>query len=190
MSVDQEELARAGATPPTPTFDARGRVPRETDDEIDEPTARELDPLALLAEIADPVELPDVVCNNRFRPGWGVRYALTLDGEDIKRWRNRSTLRKGTKREEFDEYKFAGIVLGNLCRAIIHDGVELEVDAEPLTFAHPAVWKNYNAGSVSAAVRAFYGNDPYLGATLDAVLAAAGVGDEVETLDPTRPSSD
>lgn len=180
-------------TVPTFTDPELGALPRDPDlDVLDEEADRggDADPLAALAELAQPVDMPDVIVPHRFRPGWAVRYSTVLDSDDLKRWRKRATDRKGAK-ETVDETRMACIILANLCRALIRNGAEvLGPDEQPLTFAHPAVWKLYDAQRAADAVRGFYGNDPYLGATLEAVLAAAGVGEEVEPLDPTRPSSD
>lgn len=189
MTIDQDaETARTFTAPGLPGQPLDSYL----DDDLDRPVDRDLDPLAVLAEIAEPVVLPDVVVPHRFRPGWAVRYSLALDSDDLKRWRKRATLKPGTKREEFDEVRFACIVMANQAQALIRNGEEVldNETGDPLTFAHPAVWRTYGAARAADAVRSFYGNDPYLGATFDAILAAAGVGDEVETLDPTRPSSD
>lgn len=159
------------------------------DPDLDRDADRELDPLALLAEIAAPVVVPEVIVPHRFRPPWAVQYSTALDLDDLKRWQKRAT--PPGNRGQVDEVRLACIVLANLCKAILRNGEPvLDLDGAPLTFAHPAVWQTYQAKRAADAVRKFYGNDPYLAATLDAVLAAAGIGDEVETLDPTRPSSD
>ena len=42
---------------------------------------------------------------------------------------------------------------------------------------------------VPDAVRAFFGTDPHLEAAALAILEAAGYGDTVETVDPTKKSS-
>lgn len=179
-----------------PTFAAPGvsrpDVPRETDGtdgDLDLAAHRdELDPLAALAEIAEPIEMPDAIVPHRLRPGWAVRYSTVVDLDDVKRWRKRA--KAPGKKDELDEIRFACIVLANLCQALLRNNLEVTGPDGPLTFASPQVWQTYNATRAADAVRAFYGNDPYLVATLDAVLAAAGVGEEVEALDPTRPSSD
>lgn len=187
-----------------PTFAAPGlagrpaEVSRETpapdpdfaDDAVGDKDA--LDPMALLAEIAGPVVLDPIIVPHRFRPGWAVKYDITIDADEhIKRWRDQSTTRKGTAREKIDEVRMACLALATLGLVFIKDGVELvDDDGTALNFRHPAVWQNYGVKKSAEAVRAFYGNDPYLGATFEAVLAAAGVGEQVEALDPTQPSVD
>lgn len=182
---------------PTPTFaDPRVGaldVSRETGDPDLFPRDHDhLDPLAALAEIAEPVDMPDAIVPHRFRPGWAVRYSTVVDSDDVKRWRKASTLRKGSPKEELDEARFACIGLGNLCLAIIRNGEELidPATGEPLKFGSRPIRELYGAETVAECVRKFYSNDPYLGATFEAVLREAGVGEEVEALDPTQPSSD
>lgn len=153
-----------------------------------------LDALGALAELAAPVVMEDTVIPHRFRKGWAVRYATVLDADDLKRWRKRALIRKG-RTEEVDDIRLACIVLANLCREILRNGSPVLApddadDLKPLTFAHPAMWRLYGADRAATAVRKFYGNDPYLVATLEAVLAEAGVGEEVEPLDPTQRSAD
>lgn len=185
----------------TPTFAAPGVVPpvsRETfvdpdlaDDDLDGPRG-ELDPLAVLAEIAGEVELADIVVPHRYRPGWAVRYSTEIDNDDLKRWRKaaKATGAAG-KRGEIDDLRFACISLANLCQAVIRNGEEVTDGAGTvLTFANGAMRKLYRVERAADVVRKFYGNDPYLGATFDTVLREAGVGDEVETLDPTTEQSD
>lgn len=144
-------------------------------------------------ELAGDVELPDVIIPNRLRPGWAVRYSVEIDNDELKRWRDKATERKkklSAVAPSVDDLRFACLAMAALCRVIIHDDVELYDGDRPVTFGHPRIWRLYDAQRAADAVRRFYGSDPYLMATFDALCAQAGVGEDVEPLDPTRPSAD
>lgn len=182
--------------PPTFTDHALGGdSPYQPDpdlDDFDRDGEDDLDPLAALTELAAPVVMPEVVLPHRFRAGWAVRYSTELDADDLERWRKRAKRPgKAGMRGEIDEIRLACILLANLSKGLERNGAPvLDEERRPLTFAHTKVWEIYGAARAADAVRKFYGNDPYLLATLEAVLAAAGVGEEVEPLDPTMLSGD
>lgn len=145
-----------------------------------------LSALDSLRELAQPIELPDVTFPNRYREGWAVTYSTAIDAEkQLKPWRKAARGKKG----ELDEIRFATIVLANLCIGVSKGGVPVRgEDGELLTFRHPDMRALYGVGKAGEAARAFYGNDPYMAATLDALLREAGVGEEVEPVDPTEGS--
>lgn len=178
----------------TPAFAHPGLgagVDPEPEPGFEDRAGRDLNPLAVLAEIAEPLELHDTVIPHRYREGWAVRYSTEIDLEDIKRWRKAAKAPgKAGRAGEVDELKLACIVLGNMCEAIMRGGVELtDGQAQPLSFRSPEMRRLYDASTVADVVRKFYGHDPYLVGVLDALLVEAGVGDDVETLDPTLASS-
>lgn len=150
--------------------------------------AEETDPLlAALAELAVEVKLPEVLVPNRMRPGYAVRYSIEVDLAKLEEWRKRARGKRG----KTDDLRLALIALANLCIGIERNGEPLyDGEGEPLTFASSELRQLYGAARAGDCARKFYGNDPYMAATLDAVLAEAGVGEEVAVADPTGGSSD
>ena len=49
--------------------------------------------------------------------------------------------------------------------------------------------KLYGVDRAGEAVRRFYGSDPYVGATVDSLFREAGIGEEVEPVDPSDGSA-
>jgi hypothetical protein len=177
-----------------PALEEAPAFPRDPDfDDADLERRASGDPLDVLDELAGDVELPDVIIPNRLRPGWAVRYSVEIDNDELKRWRDKATERKkklSAVAPSVDDLRFACLAMAALCRVIIHDDQELYDGDRPVTFGHPRIWRLYDAQRAADAVRRFYGSDPYLMATFDALCAQAGVGEDVEPLDPTRPSAD
>lgn len=160
---------------------------RDPDLTSDEPAGSPL--LEALEQLSKPVELPEIEIEVRTRPGFKVRFSTEIDADrDLKRW-SKAAATKGRK-GDVDAIVFACVGMANLCLAISYNGVELESeDGRPLTFASQELLRQYGTSRARDVVRRFYGADPYLGATFDAVLEKAGVGEEVDVLDPTDESS-
>lgn len=160
---------------------------RDPDLMDDEPAGSPL--LQALEQLSKPVELPEIEIEVRTRPGFKVRFSTEIDADkDLKRWSKASTP-KG-RNAETDGIAFACVGMANLCLAISYNGVELESeDGRALTFSSPELLRQYGASRVREVVRRFYGADPYLAATFDAVLEKAGIGEQVDVVDPTEGSS-
>lgn len=149
-----------------------------------------------LAELTAVVELPDVLIVNRRRDGFAARYSIDFDGDDLKKWQKAATKGKGD-RAEIDGFRLAAIVLANLIISIerpdptTESGWRAMLDdrGEFLTFRSPVIQQMYGVARAGDAVKAFYVQDTYMVATMDAVTTEAGVGENVQTVDPTDGSS-
>lgn len=175
LDLTRQPLLAAGVDDLDPDLDGSG-------------APEQADPLlAALEELAVEVKLPEVLIPNRMRPGYAVRYSIEIDLERLEAWRKRARGKRG----KTDDLRLALIALANLCLGIERNGEALyDAEGEPLTFASSELRQLYGAARAGDCVRKFYGNDPYLAATLDALLAEAGVGEEVGVADPTGGSSD
>lgn len=120
------------------------------------------------------------------RPGYAVRCRLDFTGKDLDLIRKRA--RDKTFADGIDGIKYAGLVLGFTCVAIVRKGQDLELDGvSPVTFATPALQELMGTGSVYETVRALFGRrDGHIDAATKRLLIDAGWGDEAFTADPTQ----
>lgn len=164
--------------------DPRVSASRPPVDDPDLTSNGELSLLDVLKEVAEPFDSPDVVFSVRTRDGWAVRYSTDIDADQLKLWQKRSKDQRG----DIEEIRLASIMLANLCVGLIRNGNDLTDNGEPVTFAHPDIWRLYNASRAADAVRSFYSLDTYLVSTCNSLLREAGWGEEIQALDPTQDS--
>lgn len=141
----------------------------------------------LRKELSKKVERAEVEIEVPERPGITVRISPNITQHQMRAWRRQAG--DGTK-NGLDPTKFACTVLGHTCTGIFIDGEEAtNEDGAPLTFASPEILEMTSTNRpIPDCVQAFFGLDPHVEAAALAVMDAAGYGDDVETVDPTRES--
>jgi hypothetical protein len=154
------------------------------------PTSPTGDPTVLdrlRKELTKKVERSRVQIEVPERPGVTVEVSPNITQHQMRAWRRQSG--EGTK-NGFDPTKFACIVLGHTCTGIYIDGEEaFNEDGAPLTFASPEILEMTSTTRPTPdCVQAFFGLDPHVESAALAVMDAAGYGDDVEAVDPTRES--
>lgn len=122
------------------------------------------------------------------RPGVEIEISPNITQEQMKAWRKNSG---ENSRNGFDSIKFACYVIASCTRGIRIDGEEvLTEEGHPVSFASPEVLEmTGTTRPIPDCVRAFFGIDPHLESAAVAIMDAAGWGEEVETVDPTKTSS-
>jgi len=138
--------------------------------------------------ISKKVERPLVLVEVPDREGVYVRVSPNISQNQMRSWRRNAG--EETK-AGMDPTKFSAYVIGHTTVGFEIDGEEV-LDSEGLSmnFASAEVLNMTGTDRpVPDAVRAFFGTDPHLEAAALAILEAAGYGDTVETVDPTKKSS-
>lgn len=120
------------------------------------------------------------------RERWAVRYATGFPHEELQAWK-RAAIDKSAS-HGYDEFRLALAILGNTARAVLFDGeVARDADGAPLTLSSRALWADVlEAPTPSEGIRKLYGSDAAVLATSEAITEAAGYGQQVTAVDPTR----
>jgi hypothetical protein len=89
-----------------------------------------------------------------------------------------------------DATRFACSVIGQTTVGVAFDGEEvMDENGYPLNFASQVMLDMTDTTRpIPEAVRAFFGIDPHVEAAALAILDAAGYGETVDTVDPTKGS--
>lgn len=145
----------------------------------------------LKAELAEPPADTTITLAVPARPKYSVRFnwSLAADFDVVEAWWKKG--RRGSK-QGVDIAKVMAIVAAATCETIVRDGVDVEAGGDPVTFATTAFQELLAtndrpiAGAVDC-VRVFYGSDGHVIAAGQAILSAAGYGEEMfeEGGDPT-----
>jgi len=122
------------------------------------------------------------------RPGVLLRISPNITQNQLKAWRRNAG--EETK-NGLDATKFACSVIGHTTVGILMNDEEVfDESGFPLTFSSEDVLKMTDTTRpLPDAVRVFFGVDPHIEAAALAILDAAGYGDTVDTVDPTKESS-
>jgi len=168
----------------------------ETDD--DKPTAAPATPLAaampeesplqrLRKTISAKVERPLVLLEVPDRPDVCLRISPNISQKAMKSWRKNAG--EDTKKG-LDPTIFASYVIGHTTVGIEIDGEEvLDDDGHSLNFASADILQSTGTTRpVPDAVLAFFNTDPHVESAALAILEAAGYGETVDTVDPTKNS--
>jgi hypothetical protein len=141
----------------------------------------------LTSVIKAKVERPIVHLDVPERAGVTVRVSPNITQNQMRQWRKQSG---EDSRNGMDATKFACLVIGSTTVGICLNGEEVrdENDYE-INFASDKMWEMTETTRSLDAVRAFFGVDPHIEAAALAILDAAGYSDTVETVDPTKESS-
>ena len=164
--------------------------------EFTDPTAtahdEDLDALALGEVASDVDDLDDelaqlddstIVLEVPRRPAYGIRCRTDFTGRDLDLIRQKCRDKKFTS--GIDGVKLSALLIAANTIAIVRNGVDLELDGEaPITFVSKPFQKRMGTATADATVRAFYGLEGHVDAAGDRLLAEAGWGDSVYTVDP------
>ena len=152
----------------------------------DTDTPKESNVLAKLREeVSKKIERPEIEIRVPERPSISVVFSPNVTQAQINAWRRNSG---DNTKAGMDATKFACLVIGNTCRGILVDDVEVfNEDGAPLTFASPEILEMLEVSRpIPDGIKAMYGLDPHIEATALAIMEAAGYNDSVETVDPTQ----
>jgi hypothetical protein len=138
---------------------------------------------ALRAELAEDLtrDEPTETYPITARDGWAVRYSTAIDHELLRAWQRASVDGK-----TIDELALALKILAGQCRAIVFQDADVTDNGEPCVFYSPPILELTGTGRPVDAIRKLYRFDAAVQSTANAVLGAAGYGDEATPVDPTR----
>ena len=161
---------------PTEAGTAASRVSRSG-----EPTVLD----RLRDQLSKKIERPEILIEVPERPGVAIQVSPNITQHQLRAWRRNSG--ENTK-NGFDPTKFACYVIGHTCTGIYVDGEEaLNENGSPLSFASPEILDMTNTTRpIPECVQAFFGIDPHVESAALVIMDAAGYGDEVEQVDPTK----
>jgi len=145
-------------------------------------------PLGRLKEtISKKVERPIILLEVPDREGVYLRISPNITQKQMKAWRRNAgdETKKG-----MDPTKFAAYVIGHTTVGVEMDGSEVfDEDGNALNFASKDILESTGSSRpVPDAVLAFFNLDPHVEGGALAILEAAGYGDVVDTVDPTKES--
>lgn len=122
------------------------------------------------------------------RPGVLLKVSPNITQHQMKSWRKNAG--EETK-NGLDALRFACSVIGHTTLGFEINGQEVtNSDGVMLTFASPEIMEMTDTNRpLPDCVRAFFGIDPHVEAAAVAIMEAAGYGDTVEAVNPTKTSS-
>lgn len=131
------------------------------------------------------IERPEVFIEVPERPGVTVRISPNVTQGQMRAWRKQSG--EDTK-NGMDATKFAACVVGHTCTGIaFNNEIAEDEQGRPYTFGSSAILEMVGASRpIPDGVLAFFGIEPHVESAALAILDAAGFGDTVETVDPTK----
>ena len=143
----------------------------------------------LKAAIQKKVEREEIYIPVPERPGVMVRISPNIQQAQIRSWRRNAG--EETKKG-IDTIKFSCNVIAATCTGIlINDTVVTNDMGVEVTFASPEVMQMTNTSRPHPdCVLAFFGLEPHVEAAAVAIIEAAGYGESIETVDPTKRSSE
>ena len=141
----------------------------------------------LREKLSKKVERPPIYIEVPERPGLSVRVTPNISQHQMRSWRKNSG--EGTK-PGFDPTKFACYVIGHTTTGImVGDEEVFSESGNSLSFASPEILEmTETTRPLPDCIQAFFGLDPHVEAAALAIMEAAGYGDDVEMVDPTRES--
>lgn len=165
------------------TEEETAKKPEKAAAKKDEPTLLD----RLREKVSQKVERQVVYLEVPERKGITLKISPNISQHDMRRWRKSAG--EDTK-NGMDATKFACGVIGHTTVGICIDDQEVfDEDGYPLTFSSQEILDmTETTRPLPDAVRAFFGVDPHLEAAALAILDAAGYGDTVDTVDPTKES--
>lgn len=139
----------------------------------------------LRGELRRKVERPEILIEVPSRPGVFVRCSPNITQEQMKAWRKNSG---EDSKAGFNSLKFACYVVGGTCTGIkMGDEIVMNDEGVELTFASPEILDATETHRpIPDCVQAFFGVDPHVEGAALAIMDAAGWGDTVEAVDPTK----
>lgn len=139
--------------------------------------------------IQDKVRRGDVYIPIPERPGVMIRVSPNISQAQLKSWRrNAGEERKGG----MDTLKFStNLIAATTTGILLNEVVATDDNGVEVTFASPEIMAMTNTSRPHPdCVLAFFGLEPHVEAAAVAIIEAAGYGDNVDALDPTKRSSE
>ena len=139
--------------------------------------------------IQDKVRRGDVHIPIPERPGVMIRISPNISQNQLKSWRrNAGEERKGG----MDTLKFStNLIAATTTGIFVNDVIVTDEMGIELTFASPEIMGMTGTTRPHPdCVLAFFGLEPHVEAAAVAIIEAAGYGDNVDALDPTKRSSE
>lgn len=116
------------------------------------------------------------------REKYEVAFRTNIDEPELEGWRKRCKSKQHT--DGIDGIKLGKLLLANTCVGIYRDGKQLlDSEGDPLKFAHQEFLSLLGTPSAAEAVKGFYQLDSSISSVSQAVMRAAGWGDELDPLD-------
>lgn len=142
----------------------------------------------LSAAIKRKVERPNVHLTVPERPNVKLIISPNITQNQLRSWRKNAG---EDSKNGLDALRFACSVIGHTTLGFEINGQEVaNSDGVLLTFASPEIMEMTDtARPLPDCVRAFFGIDPHVEAAAVAIMEAAGYGDTVEAVNPTKTSS-
>jgi len=138
--------------------------------------------------IQDKVRRGDVYIPIPERPGVMIRVSPNITQQQLKTWRrNAGEERKGG----MDTLRFStNLIAATTTGILLNDVIATDENGTEVTFASPEIMQMTNTTRPHPdCVLAFFGLEPHVEAAAVAIIEAAGYGDAVDALDPTKRSS-
>lgn len=135
-------------------------------------------------ELAE-LDTPTVDLEVPRRPGYALRCRTDFTSRDI------DLLLKRCRDKRFatgsDSVKYAALLLGLTCIAVLRHGEPLELDGtSPITLTSSELWAKLDTSSADETARKLYGVEGHVDAAGNRLMAEAGWGDDVYATDPTK----
>jgi hypothetical protein len=172
-----------------------GAIPGAVDDDLDPDLApvsaaeRPTVASGLLADLEK--QLAATVTNEpvtfpvQKRPGVSIRYSTALEDEQLTAWRKRCQDPK--QPEGFHALRFCLMVLVNQCESILFNGQDVtDEEGGLLKFNHARIKRIYSdapSPRIIDVARKLIANDAHCMSTANAVMDAAGFGDQAVAVD-------
>jgi hypothetical protein len=122
------------------------------------------------------------------RPGVSIRYRTDLDDEKLEAFRKRAQDRKAV--DGVNGLRFCTLIVANQCEAIQMHGQDVVDEAgQNMTFGHKWIRDKYSAQRAADAVRKLIGSDPHVMLHANAIMEAAGFGDQAVEVDEEGPTT-
>jgi len=138
--------------------------------------------------ITQKVTRPEIYVQVPERPGVMVRVSPNITQNQMKAWRRNAG---EESKKGMDTLKFSCQLIAATCTGIVvNDEVVTDDKGIELTFASPEIMEMTGTTRPHPdCVQAFFGLEPHIEAAAVAIIEAAGYGDNVEALDPTKTRS-
>ena len=139
--------------------------------------------------VQDKVRRGDVHIAIPERPGVMIRVSPNISQNQLKAWRKNA----GEDRKSgMDTLRFStNLIAATTTGIFVNDVIVTDENGTELTFASPDIMAMTNTNRpFPDCVLAFFGLEPHVESCAVAIIEAAGYGDNVDALDPTKRSSE
>jgi hypothetical protein len=138
--------------------------------------------------VSQKVTRPEIHIQVPERPGVYVRVSPNVSQNQMKAWRRNAG---EDSKKGMDTVKFACQLIASTCTGIlVNDEIVTNDKGIELTFASPEIMEMTGTTRPHPdCVTAFFGLEPHIESAAVAIIEAAGYGDNVESLDPTKTRS-